>query len=124
MCRSKRRRFSSQPTKLISTSNIQNSKAANLIKIRVANNSGLAMADSGAQISAISAKFYYRNLKNKIPLEKAFLIVNGVSGTRLSVKGKINTTIEIGELSLQQSFYVIENFNHNIILGVDFFNGS
>jgi hypothetical protein len=41
------------------------------------------MVDSGAQVSAISADYYHANLQNKYSLEKAFLIVNGVSGALL-----------------------------------------
>ena len=119
MCRSKLKHISAQPSKLISASVGQNSEMQNLIKIRVANSSAMAMVDSGAHISAISAEFYFKYL-SKVPLEKAFLIVNGISGTMLKVKGKINISVEIGRLRLQQSFYVIENFKHNIILGLDF----
>lgn len=78
------------------------------------------MVDSGAQVSAISADYFHANLQNKYSLEKAFLIVNGVSGALLKVKVKINITIEIGRLSLQQSVYVIHNSKHSFILGLDF----
>ena len=106
MCRSKQKPISAQPSKLISASEVNNSFSTNLVKIRVANHPSLAMTDSGAHISAISANFYRQNLRNKITLEKTFLSVSGVSGAPLKVNGKINVSIEIGRLTLQQSFYV------------------
>ena len=120
MCRSKRKPISMQPSKLISASNINSQNDTNLIKIRVANHSALPMVDSGAQVSAISADYFHANLQNKYSLEKAFLIVNGVSGALLKVKVKINITIEIGRLSLQQTVYVIHDLKHSFILGLDF----
>ncbi|CAC5384529.1 unnamed protein product [Mytilus coruscus] len=120
MCRSKQKHFSAQPTKFISATGLNNTKASNLIKIRVANHPGMAMVDSGATISAISADFYYANLQKTVPLEKAYLLATGASGASLRAVGQIHVTIEIGRLSMEQTFQVFENFTHSIILGLDF----
>ncbi|CAC5366949.1 unnamed protein product [Mytilus coruscus] len=95
MCRSKQNKFSAQPTKFISATGLSNTKATNLIKIRVANHFGMAMVDSGATVSAISADFYYANLKKTVPLEKAYLLATGASGASLRAVGQIHVTIEI-----------------------------
>ncbi|CAC5366824.1 unnamed protein product [Mytilus coruscus] len=120
MCRSKQNKFSAQPTKFISATGLSNTKATNLIKIRVANHFGMAMVDSGATISAISADFYYANLQKTVPLEKAYLLATGASGASLRAVGQIHVTIEIGRLSMEQTFQVFENFTHSVILGLDF----
>ncbi|CAC5393528.1 unnamed protein product [Mytilus coruscus] len=120
MCRSKQNKFSAQPTKFISATGLNNTKASNLIKIWVANHFGMAMVDSGATISAISADFYYANLQKTVPLEKAYLLATGASGATLRAIGQIHVTIEIGRLSMEQTFQVFENFRHSIILGLDF----
>ncbi|CAC5399534.1 unnamed protein product [Mytilus coruscus] len=87
MCRSKQNKFSAQPTKFISATCLSNTKATNLIKNRVANHFGMAMVDSGATISAISADFYYANLQKTVPLEKAYLLATGASGASLRAVG-------------------------------------
>ncbi|CAC5420621.1 Retrovirus-related Pol polyprotein from transposon 17.6 [Mytilus coruscus] len=120
MCRSKQNKFSAQPTKFISATGLSNTNATNLIKIRVANHFGMAMVDSGATISAISADFYYANLQKTVPLEKAYLLATGASGASLRAVGQIHVTIEVGRLSMEQTFQVFENFTHSVILGLDF----
>ncbi|CAG2254521.1 unnamed protein product [Mytilus edulis] len=124
MCRSKPKHFSAQPTKFISATGLNNTKASNLIKIRVANHSGMAMVDSGATISAISADFYYANLHKKVTLEKASLLATGASGASLRGIGTIKVPIEIGRLTMQQTFHIFENFTHSIILGLDFLDNQ
>ncbi|CAC5423904.1 unnamed protein product [Mytilus coruscus] len=104
MCRSKQNKFSAQPTKFISATGLSNTKATNLIKIRVANHFGMAMVDSGATIIAISADFYYANLQKTVPLEKAYLLATGASGASLR----------------QTNISSFENFTHSVILGLDF----
>ncbi|CAC5404427.1 unnamed protein product [Mytilus coruscus] len=103
MCRSKQNKFSAQPTKFISATGLNNTKASNLIKIRVANHFGMAMVDSGATISAISADFYYANLQKTVPLEKAYLLATGASGASLRAVGQIHVTIEIDFLDQQKA---------------------
>ncbi|CAG2254580.1 unnamed protein product [Mytilus edulis] len=124
MCRSKPKHFSAQPSKFISATGLNNTKASNLIKIRVANHSGMAMVDSGATISAISADFYYANLHKKVTLEKASLLATGASGASLRGIGTIEVPIEIGRLTMQQTFHIFENFTHSIILGLDFLDNQ
>ncbi|CAC5359230.1 unnamed protein product [Mytilus coruscus] len=120
MCRSKQKHFLAQPTKFISATGLNNTKATNLIKIRVANHFGMAMVDSGATICAISADFYYANLQKIVPLEKAYLLATDASGATLRAIGQIHVSIEISRLSMEQTFQVFENFRHSIILGLDF----
>ncbi|CAC5394343.1 unnamed protein product [Mytilus coruscus] len=124
MCRSKQNKFSAQPTKFISATGLNNTKATNLIKIRVANHFGMAMVDSGATISAISADYYYANLQKKVTLEKASLLATGASGASLRGIGKIVVPTEIGRLTMQQTFHIFKNFRHSIILGLDFLDNQ
>ncbi|CAC5374987.1 unnamed protein product [Mytilus coruscus] len=84
----------------------------------------MAMVDSGATISSISAYFYYANLQKTVPLEKAYLLVTGASGATLRAIGQIHVTIEIGRLSMEQTFQVFENFRHSIILGLYFLDNQ
>ncbi|CAC5355711.1 unnamed protein product [Mytilus coruscus] len=44
----------------------------------------------------------------------------GASGASLRAVGQIHVTIEIGCLSMEQTFQVFENFTHSVILGLDF----
>ncbi|CAC5393258.1 unnamed protein product [Mytilus coruscus] len=67
-----------------------------------------------------SADFYYANLQKTVPLEKAYLLATGASGATLRAIGQIRVSIEIGRLSMEQTFHVFENFRHSIILGLDF----
>ncbi|CAC5419072.1 unnamed protein product [Mytilus coruscus] len=55
-----------------------------------------------------------------VPLEKAYLLATGESGASLRAVGQIHVTIEIGRLSMEQTFQVFENFTLSIILGLDF----
>ncbi|CAC5363969.1 unnamed protein product [Mytilus coruscus] len=112
--------FRRNQQKFISATGLNNTKASNLIKIRVANHFGMAMVDSGATISAISADFYYANLQKTVPLEKAYLRQLAQVEQLLRAIGQIHVTIEIGRLSMEQTFQVFENFRHSIILGLDF----
>ncbi|VDH89340.1 Hypothetical predicted protein [Mytilus galloprovincialis] len=100
MCRSKPKHFSAQPTKFISATGLNNTKASNLIKIRVANHSGMAMVDSGATISAISADFYYANLHKKVTLKKASLLATGASGASLRGIGTIEQGFNFDDKTL------------------------
>ncbi|CAC5398886.1 unnamed protein product [Mytilus coruscus] len=108
--------FQRNQQKFISATGLNNTKASNLIKIRVANHFGMAMVDSGATISAISADFYYANLQKTVPLEKAYLLATGASGATLRAIGQIHVTIEIGRLSMEQTFQVLKTLDIQLFL--------
>ncbi|CAG2195477.1 unnamed protein product [Mytilus edulis] len=57
---------------------------------------------------------------NKVTLKKASLLATGASGASLRGIGTIEVPIEIGRLTMQQTFHIFENFTHSIILGLDF----
>ncbi|VDI80579.1 Hypothetical predicted protein [Mytilus galloprovincialis] len=64
----------------------------------------MAMVDSGATISAISADFYYANLHKKVTLEKASLLATGASGASLRGIGTIEVPIEIDNQKARLNF--------------------
>ncbi|VDI37472.1 Hypothetical predicted protein [Mytilus galloprovincialis] len=75
-------------------------------------------------LQQISADFYYANLHKKVTLKKASLLATGASGASLRGIGTIEVPIEIGRLTMQQTFHIFEKFSHSIILGLDFLDNQ
>jgi len=110
MCRSK------------SVSSTNSNKIKNLIKINVNNKSVSALIDSGAHMSCISETFYQEsNLSKRYPLQKQeIFFAKGVSGSLLQILVKLTIPVEIGRLTVYQTFHVFQQISPDIILGIDF----
>ncbi len=84
-----------------------------------------ALYDSGADISCISEKHFWKipvDLRpDKISQQKVDPCFSARGG-RLSVKGIVNLPIQILGKQTVHPFHIIHGLNENVILGADFIN--
>ena len=77
-----------------------------------------SIVDSRAEVSIIHRRAY-QNLKDKPKLMNKKVYLQTASGQPMIVDGSINVTIELRDVKLNQTFYVVKNINRNLILGRD-----
>lgn len=81
-----------------------------------------SLVDSGASVSLLNKKIYDR-LRPQPKISKNVAInLQGVNGSALSIEGSVELLITIGGEKVQQKFYVVNDINRNVILGLDFLN--
>ena len=80
----------------------------------------LAILDTGAAVSCLSANFVRKN--------KIRVIKNGqrhplytADGRTLRIIGYSSVCISLDDYKVQHDFYVVEKLNHSAIFGIDFF---
>ena len=83
----------------------------NKTKIRV-------LLDSGADISLLHERVY-RSIKGLPPLKKTQVLIQSVCGDSMQVSGSVNLQFNIGNETLEQTFYIVPDMNRNCILGRD-----
>ena len=88
----------------------------------IQNVSILALIDSGASISCMSAEFYHSlPAQSRSLIQKSkVLSIQGVSGQCLQVIGQITVSVVANRLKLSHTFQVIKDLPKTVILGVDF----
>lgn len=93
-----------------------------MIKARINHIFTKCLVDSGASISAIRRDIYHSTGAAKLfPAQATDLThVQGVSGTLMKVTQKVDLTINIGNLDLTHTFYILDDMKYSIILGIDF----
>ena len=83
-----------------------------------------ALIDTGSEISAVSKKFYARLISERIPvptLPTVRCYVIGVGRKRSKpISMQVLISINIGDMLFDVPCLVIEDLNHDVILGVDF----
>lgn len=95
--------------------------AGNLIAIHVNQCKVRALLDTGASVSCISLKAIEKFFKSNVELQSCDISkVTGVGGHLIPVLGQLSLTVNIGNITVQHTFRVLENMNYPVILGLDF----
>ena len=76
------------------------------------------LVDTGAECSLMHRRIYDQ-LKNKPRLTNKKVCLQSANGTELKCDGSITLQICIGGAEMSQDFYVIQDLNRNLILGLD-----
>ena len=83
----------------------------------------MCLLDTGASISCISRTFLdITNLSGYELLPSDIPAISGVGGEKHKVLGMLNVSIMISRAQFQFKFYVIQDIQHTVILGIDFLN--
>ena len=75
-----------------------------------------ALLDSGADISLLHERIY-RSIKGLPPLKKTKVLIQSVHGDSMEVSGSVDLQFNIGNETLEQTFYIVPDMNRNCILG-------
>jgi len=93
----------------------------NTVHVSVNNQKTVALVDTGASISCISRSFLEKCGIDKTKIIPSSLSqVVGVSGNKVSVLGKVEIPFVIDGACLTYPFHVLDQFQHKLILGIDF----
>jgi hypothetical protein len=81
-----------------------------------------ALIDSGAQVNGMRLDVYRRTgLDRKFPLQHSTITnIEGVSGEKAPVVGKVILPVYIGGLRTETEFIILRKINYDIILGISF----
>jgi len=77
-----------------------------------------ALLDSGAEVSLIHRRVY-NCLKHKPKLSKSCLNLATASNSPLHIDGFAEIQFKLGGLEMTHKFYVVQNLNRNVIIGLD-----
>ena len=81
----------------------------------------LGRVDSGAGLSCISSQFVNRLRLKPTPFSRSGeQRLSTADGYPLKLSGTVDLTLTIQGLKVPQKFYVVDNLNYNLILGLDF----
>ena len=93
-------------------------KGPNSLLIKIGKQKYRALVDSGAEVSLIHRRVFH-SLKNKPKLRKHDLSLATAGNTPLKIDGFIELEFCIGGIKMLHKFYVIQNLNRNVIIGLD-----
>ena len=94
------------------------SKGPNSLLIKFEKQKYRALLDSGAEVSLISRRVY-DSFKIKLKLFKHSLNLSTAANTPMHVDGFSELTFTLGGLKMSHKFYVVQNLNRNVIIGLD-----
>ena len=94
------------------------SKGPNSLLIKFEKQKYKALLDSGAEVSLISRRVY-DSFKIKPKLFKHSLNLSTAANTPMHVDGFSELTFTLGGLKMSHKFYVVQNLNRNVIIGLD-----
>ena len=93
-------------------------KGPNSLLIKIGKQKYRALVDSGAEVSLIH-RCVFHSLKNKPKLRKHDLSLATAGNTPLNIDGFIELEFCIGGIKMLHKFYVVQNLNRNVIIGLD-----
>ena len=81
-----------------------------------------ALVDSGASVSCLQKAAFDRiNKENAVKVQPSKIRnIVGVGGERHEVHGQVSLTLNISGLLVEQTFIIVEQLHHSLILGLDF----
>ena len=77
-----------------------------------------ALLGSGADISLLHERIY-RSIKALPPLKKTKVLIQSVCGDSMEVSGCVDLQFNIGNETLEHTFYIVPDMNRNCIFGCD-----
>ena len=96
---------------------------ANTVKCHIMNNPANCLLDTGAHVSIIS-KVYLDKLRAKgkvvVITTPIYSHVRAVDNSTVNILGQTKLSVNIGDNTLEQTFYIIPEMQYDAILGCDF----
>ena len=93
-------------------------KGPNSLLIKIGKQKYGALVDSSAEVSLIHLRVFH-SLKNKPKLRKHDLSLATAGNTPLKIDGFNELEFCIGGIKMLHKFYVVQNLNRNVIIGLD-----
>ena len=101
--------------------NLKAQMNGNMVNIEVYGINTVGLVDSEAAASCISAKFFRNIYNKKLRVDRSKISnIYGVGGEGIAVKGQVVLPLKFNNITISQSFLIIENIQYPLILGNDF----
>ena len=93
----------------------------NSIRVKIGGLFNIALLDTGCGTSIISQNFARKHKLKVMKLKPGQnYILFAANGTKINVLGQTTINLNLGGLTVQFDFLIVDKLNHDMILGIDF----